>query len=447
MAVVAVPTTMAGAINYTIVTDTSADFAAVANNTYFYNKADELVRYKNSSGVVLEIFSASGGASGVFGISNSLGVYTYYATLTLAMAAAPSGQVIEMFADVTETGAVTITLKNGVNINGNGHTYSHINSTADLHTFIVADSVTTNATILNLNISKLNSTGSCLYTGLNNNGTLIFTGSKLINSFSGRCISCFANSDLEIIDVYAKSNSGTAIYMNGGLSRLANSYAYSESNAAIITGGTAVTNCTGVSNSNIGLYITSGRATDSIGFSSSSYGIQTTGGIVNNCKGFSSASSGIYSLYSNIYDCFGYSAAQYGIHLENSPTFASGCTGYSSANYGIVSGYVGTKSIVNCTAISDAAIALYLYGSALNCTSICNWNNVAGHSVNLNGIATITNCTLKVTNATANAIYSSVAVVVKYANNSYIGSTTPVNANVSQGIINTSDNQGNILIN
>ena len=65
------------------------------------------------------------GATGVWGIANTAGVYTFYSTLTLAMAAATSGQTIEMFADVTETGAVTVTLKNEVTINGNGHSYNH----------------------------------------------------------------------------------------------------------------------------------------------------------------------------------------------------------------------------------------------------------------------------------------------------------------------------------
>jgi hypothetical protein len=60
MAVTTVTTTMAGAINYTVVTDTSADWASVANSTYFYDKADKLVHYKNSTGTVLEVFSAGG---------------------------------------------------------------------------------------------------------------------------------------------------------------------------------------------------------------------------------------------------------------------------------------------------------------------------------------------------------------------------------------------------
>jgi hypothetical protein len=60
MAVTAITTTMAGAINYTHVTDTSADWASVPNSTYFYDKADKLVHYKNSTGTILEVFSAGG---------------------------------------------------------------------------------------------------------------------------------------------------------------------------------------------------------------------------------------------------------------------------------------------------------------------------------------------------------------------------------------------------
>ena len=60
MAVTTVTTTMAGAINYTVVTDTSADWPSVANSTYFYDKADKLVHYKDGTGTIQEIFSAAG---------------------------------------------------------------------------------------------------------------------------------------------------------------------------------------------------------------------------------------------------------------------------------------------------------------------------------------------------------------------------------------------------
>lgn len=47
-------------VQVTKITDTSADWASVANSTYFYDKADGLVHYKNSGGTVLELFSAAG---------------------------------------------------------------------------------------------------------------------------------------------------------------------------------------------------------------------------------------------------------------------------------------------------------------------------------------------------------------------------------------------------
>jgi len=60
MSVTAVIGNPAAGVNYTFTTDTSADWAAVANSTYFYDLADKLVHFKNASGDILEAFSASG---------------------------------------------------------------------------------------------------------------------------------------------------------------------------------------------------------------------------------------------------------------------------------------------------------------------------------------------------------------------------------------------------
>ena len=49
-------------VNYTVITDSSADWASVANSTYFYDKTDKLPHYKDGSGNVLEVF-ASGGST------------------------------------------------------------------------------------------------------------------------------------------------------------------------------------------------------------------------------------------------------------------------------------------------------------------------------------------------------------------------------------------------
>lgn len=65
-------------IQITKVTDSSADWPSVANSTYFYDKTDTLVHYKNSSGTVLELFSASGGtATFDYGTSYAMTTFNY----------------------------------------------------------------------------------------------------------------------------------------------------------------------------------------------------------------------------------------------------------------------------------------------------------------------------------------------------------------------------------
>lgn len=48
-------------ITYTVITDSSADWASVSNDTYFYDLADGLPHYKDSAGTVLEVFAAGSG--------------------------------------------------------------------------------------------------------------------------------------------------------------------------------------------------------------------------------------------------------------------------------------------------------------------------------------------------------------------------------------------------
>jgi hypothetical protein len=46
--------------------------------------------------------AGGGGASGIWGISDTTGTYTYYSDIASANAAASSGQTIELFANVRE---------------------------------------------------------------------------------------------------------------------------------------------------------------------------------------------------------------------------------------------------------------------------------------------------------------------------------------------------------
>jgi len=381
--------------------------------------------------------SGGGGASGIWGISNASGVYTYYATLTLAMAAAVSGQVIEMFADVTETGAVSVTLKTGVNINGNGHTYI-LNNTGTTNC-IQDGGVAVSCEIFNIKFKRTgaatpSSTASLpLYTTnastqIINNGVSYESTFSLAASISGKVTGGYFRGALS-------NNLSLAV-----LGILINADFYSSVGYAKID-GTAI-NCSFRSDGGA-QSVQSGatsRLINCTGYSTSGYGIYA-GGYIFNCTAYSTAGSAIYTSDANcvIQNCTGYSTAVCGI--QGTGDFINS-VGESTANVGII----GT-SIINCTAKSSAAKATWLGGKMYNSTSICTWNNASGHAVELYANNTeIIQCTLQVTNATANAINAGVAYTCKYSINAFKGATTSVNANVTQGVSNLSDTKGNIVI-
>jgi len=454
MAVTAVTTSMAGAINYTHVTDTSADFASVANSTYFYNKADKLVRFKDSTGAVLEIFSASGGASGIFGISNSSGVYTYYATLTLAMAAAVSGNVVEMFANYTETGAVSITLKNGVNINGNGYTYT-LNNSGTTNTLTITNSVETSCKILNITFIRSGNTGAAtnMSTGINSSGVLDFTGSTLRNTGGGAAIYITSPMDINNLTAYGiagtgirsdtstgtritncigyATGGGAGIYTNNG-GDLYNCTGYSDSGYGIYAGAGMSMNCVGISASGVGMQVNQ-YSYNCVGRSNSSYGFQASGAtILSNCSGYSVSGAGFYAaICSNIVNCYGWSSSSYGVQF-NGTTYAINITSHSVSSPSL---WAVNVSSTNCK----------LYGGHIS----TDWNNAAAYGIRgWSSIVpeTIVNCVFRLSNASAPYIFNdNAAFAISMRGNTYRGGAA-FNANLTQAIVNTEDNQGNIYL-
>lgn len=97
--------------------------------------------------------------------------------------------------------------------------------------------------------------------------------------------------------------------------------------------------------------------------------------------------------------------------------------------------------------ISATETATYINGSAES-----RYNNALGAAIEVSqtapGVVNIVNNTLTVTNTSALAISSlAVAATVKYAHNAYINSTVQsIDTFITQGIVNTEDNQGNILL-
>lgn len=394
------------------------------------------------------------GATGLFGIADSTGTYTYYTTLTLAMAAATSGQTIEFFTDYTETGNVTIQLKNGVHINGNGHTYTHSYAAGNSNTFVNTSGVIS-CVISNLRVIR---TGRA-------NGT---TGDLVI----------YTNQYSEILfeNVYVESTYGNAVVFESGVTstyKAMQGSLYAKAYLGAIISYQHIEGLKGESTTNgIGVSVSSGlggspKATNCIGISVSGKGMMVSsnasgGGGGYNCVGQSISGQGMTN--GPYYNCTAISVSgpagetiqgAYNCSFISSSGF--GCDGISGSNNTLISasgagvyGFFGF-SLYNSYVYSSGNVGASTRGSILsNCVVITDWNNAGGHSVSEwynSSIGKTLNCHLKVANASANCIASpSGALNMKYASNVFEGATTPVNANITQAITNTEDNQGNILI-
>ena len=430
-------------------------------------------------------------SSGRFGIADSGGTYTYYTTLTSAMSAATAGQTIEMFTDYIETGNVTINLKNGVNINGNGHTYTLNNNGTD--SCLSDNGVAVSVSILNLNLKRIGAT-----TSSNTNTTCLlvfgaskidFNGSKAYGSNSVSVI--INNSSATVSNVYAYGDTGLnaaiTVYIASG--KMDNSVVYNNTNNAayytnaIVNIGTIV-NCVAYTTSGGYSIYNQGEMIDCVGYSTA---VTAFGGGINNygtaigSTGFSSGGNGFYAYmntlnencngYSSggvgftvngfinckVMNCNGFSSASYGIYAYNGYIINS--TAWSTVNYGLYNTNAGDglSNISNCTVTSDSSAALFCNSNTntviSNNTITSRYNNASGHAVVLGATAfagppnpDILNNTLIVANASANCIYTTIASTIKYSSNVFKNSATPINANITQGIVNTQDNQGNILI-
>ena len=396
------------------------------------------------------------GSSGIFGISNASGVYTYYATFTLAMAAAVSGQTIEMFADVTETGAVTITLKNGVNINGNGHTYT-LNNSGLIHALSAANSVVTSCNILNINVIRTGSTGSigdnsCLILGINGSGTINCSGSTFRNSGSGCGILFLANSVHEINYAVAYATTGygaIGIFSSVG-AKLNNCIGYGTSGGTGIKchNGGDIQNCTGISDSGIGIFGLAGNQSNSVGISTSGSGFYA-GNNAYNCVGRSVSGIGFeISNATMVVGCVGISVS----NTAMSGTFTNiyNCTGISSSSRGM--SIVNSSKAYNINSKSTSSYSIFANAASVeihNSTIISEWNNAGGIGISSNNTTIptiILNSTFLLANAAAPYLFNNnTAQAVSTRGNTYKGGAA-YSALITQAIVAVEDAQGNIYL-
>jgi hypothetical protein len=395
----------------------------------------------------LQIKNLTGGSTGKVGITNSSGVYTYYATLNLAITAATSGQTVDLLTDITETGSVTITTKTGVKINGNGYTYT---LSVNDGTNAITQAIESTLELFNIKVVRSGRVGNA-------------SGRVLQSNF-------YSNSILKCQNVAFESTYGEGVNYLGFIYGLnINTY------GSCVVGDAGAYNCNFTSSNGLGID-NSGSAKEVI-----------------NCN-ISASGTAINMLYGNVYDSVGKSSTGTGINatrVVNSTGISSSgngvatnngnnCVGISTSGVGLsggfknstgisTSGFAGGGTFYNCSLISSSNYALSttstvtMYNSYAESTSSpvtaraniynstvrCLWNNAGGSCTNSFVLSSheVVNSLLVVTNASAYCITGYGGSTWKYTNNSFKGATVPVNTtNITQGISNTSDSQGNILI-
>ena len=433
--------------------------------TYFTPTWNPTLINKNvgvTSGVLLATnridYATYAPQNGRFGITNSNGAYTYYATLSSAMTAAVAGQTIEMFADVIEAGVVPIALKQGVDINGNGHTYTYTNSAGVMFTYILTGGViNTTINILNLNIVRTNaaSTGAAIFGSFTNPSGTSATTLNFINSTvtytatSGTTPIVDALNVLHIVTVNGltctSNGSGTAVLCSSAnfctITCNGASVGYrgtTISNSRInTTSGSAVELSTAISCTirctTSGVGVREGDATDTT-ITTNTGNCMESGNVI--AQGFAnrcnvSSTSGICYRRVITTNCTGSTGANAVVdhwfnYNNNTAKFRRNYFVCNSTVPAVINGTGGDFELLDSTIIQNGT------GSGVRLTSTVNQD--------------IINCTFIMANAAANCITATASTNARLINNKFKGATTPINANVVQQVVNTIDNQGNILL-
>lgn len=419
--------------------------------------------------------STSGGTFGIFGISNTLGEYTYYPTLQSALNSAITGDTIQVFADYEETSNTSVVLKNLVDINFNGYTYSLTSSGS-------GNTLTDNSTIVNTKLyngtiyragaSYVSDTQNlCLevlntQTVIENNGVYYSTSATTaINNFgtvSGAIVRAgtigeFNSSNgvnnsgvLKDSDVYLYYG-GAAIRAENDTSEIVNckaqaQFAYGILAASTPTFGQIIRDCVAISNTFPGIYAVQVKDfQNNIGYSNTNYGLQSNTCIIQDCKGYSNTNYGLYMV--NVFSangCQGWSYGNFGTRIEGSSTTTSTISNLLSESWGNSATYVNLSA--------DFLLSLR------NPISSCNVTGSNFHGLSVNGTSTrpmeILGGVLSTAlpNSPGTCLDHTTATTastesIGYANVSFRrGATgTAISSGIVQNIVTTVDSQGNMI--
>lgn len=426
-----------------------------------YNSVTGTLTLINSTGGTNSITGFTTGGTvtsyGIFGISDNLGEYTYYSTLQSAINAASSGDVIQMFANVTESSAVTVILKDGVDLNMNGYTYTLDGSFNN--NCLTDNNLSVNCKIYNGNIVRSGSvyvndiTSLCLY--VRNSSTTIETSGVYFISPTTTGINSNGTIRGVIVDSYTRGvvNSGK-LYSSNVISQFETAIYCDSTNSEVY-------DCIGRSNGlgfGVGMLMPSfaGVLRNSVGYSLGNAGIYAANvSITQSCVGYSNSSDGMAILNSIAHDCKGYSSAGVGVELEN-VFLGTNILGYSFTFIGL-SATVPTNGVnsklENLVASSTSNIGCLLGATGTgtlvvkNLQSTSLLSGVSGNACRVSG-----NNNIKIMGGSfdvwnsAECLTSSSPITVSFANLTFKTSAVPpVNTNITQGS-GTIDTYGNVVV-
>ncbi len=358
--------------------------------------------------------------SGIWGIANSAGVYTFYATYVAARVSGVSGQCVELFADIIESGAAYI-LKDGLNIDLHGHTISFTNNSED--------GFTDNSSSVNCIISGW---GVISKTGTTNYGLSILNSSSRIG--------CYC-------EIFNADTSGLGVMCHGNIY---GSY-INCANSIRLIGSFAIADFLKIQNFGTGIAVnlTTGSTINNsiINSSASATAVNIVSGYVNNCT--IAISSGNYGCLITAGEIKNSSILADNTALFMIGGLATNCVIESVGGYSVDNNLSITGIYNKCTLIANSSPCASFGSTYKNCTFINNWNNSGGHGLIADNDTRIDHCEFILSNSSAYAITYTVPLTptIYLTFSTLKGSNNMVIAGITQGQINTPDQYGNLVLN
>ena len=393
--------------------------------------------------------AGSGLATGIIGIPNGSGWYTFYASLNLALAAATSGDTIVFFDDFTESTSGS-TLVDGVDINLNGHTYTL--DTVDTQSVFTATAAgAVSCTFYNGKIVRsggdiaVSETDTNVFRLDGSNKVIRFEGVEVLNSSDALIVYATNGSSLirGTFEGLGSTNLGRAAEIVGNIENST----WSIGSSLRIVSGFAI-NCT-VSNaiSGIALELTGSNIINSYVYAFSGLGIQASSSNIKNCTIISEGSSGVVLNNSSLLDSCSAEALEIAVTI-NSSSIVKNSTLVCGENTAVE---LNAGEIHNSHMESTGESVLSASASTVvgNCTIKSTRTISAPISiVFLNGTGiVIKNCNIQ-SNLTGTIAIDGVLGSTTYLSNTSCNLATFINGtNVTNVQVNTSDNYGNITTN